>query len=447
MDSRKPPILALALVAGLAFAFVAAALVLSGAVPYIGAPLGEDQYGPAEFAFEPASFDDLPGWGADDQAAALAPFVRSCARIAAAAAETPANPREALGRRAGLSSIAGVAGDWTEACDEARALLVATGEDAQTAPRMARAFFERRFSPVRIKAFRPPVEGGRARRAKTDVLGRFTGYFEPAYAAARAADALHPAPVLARPHDLVTIELGRFRESLAGQRLAGHVEGGELVPYPDHGAINDGALGDKARALAFLDPNDLLFLQIQGSGRLRFADGSEMRVGYDGQNGREYFPVGRALIEQGAIARDAMSMQAIRAWLASAPPDAAKALRERNPSYVFFRPLTLEDPALGPFGSEGVQLTPHRSLAVDRRYHAMGTPVWVALETDDGAPLRRLFIAQDSGGAISGPVRGDIFFGAGDEAAAAAGTLNAQGAMFALIPAPLAARIVRDGEE
>ena len=156
--------------------------------------------------------------------------------------------------------------------------------------------------------------------------------------------------------------------------------------------------------------------------------------------------IAQALIDRGAVAREAMSMQAIRRWLAAAKPEDARALRETNPSYVFFRPLTVENPGLGPLGSEGVQLTPGRSLAVDRRFHPMGAPVWVEIEgredeAGDEPPLRQLFIAQDSGGAISGPVRGDIFFGAGDEAGDEAGAFNIMGDMYVLTPAPVAARL------
>ena len=453
--SSRSSILALALVASVALALIAAALVFGGAMPGLAPQPDDDDYGPAEFAFRIASFDELSGWREDHQAEALDAFLISCARMEKQPDEAPANPVEALGPRAldGLSakSVAGTVGDWRAACAAAADAMKPLYADAFARDAAARTVLEAHFRPLKIFAVRPPKPAGPARNNPplSETAGRFTGYYEPVYEASRAPTAEHAAPVLARPDDLVMVDLGRFREALAGQRIAGNVENGSLVPYPDHKAINDGALGSRGHPLAYVDPDDLLFLQIQGSGRLRFEDGSEMRVGYDGQNGHPYFAVGKALIESGEVAREEMSMQAIRNWLAAASPDKARALRETNPSYVFFRPLTVENPGLGPLGSEGVQLTPGRSLAVDRRFHPMGAPVWVEIEGPEGdedePPLRQLFIAQDSGGAISGPVRGDIFFGAGDEAGDEAGAFNVMGEMYVLTPAPVAARLAASG--
>lgn len=432
----------LALVAATALALIVAALAVSGVLPRFGAPSPEEALGPPEFALEPASFADLAGWREDRQGEALDAFLRSCARMARQRDDAPANPVEALGARVAVGSLAGTVGDWRPVCEAAADVAAPLYADARVRDAAARAFFEGWFRPLRVAALRARP-GGRA--PAVERRGRFTGYYEPVYAASRAPQPARPAPVLARPGDLVMVDLGRFREALAGQRIAGRVEGGALIPYPDHAAINAGALGRRAAPLAFLDADDLFEMQIQGSGRLRFDDGEELRVGYDGQNGHPYFAIGRALIERGAISREAMSMAAIRAWLAGADADEARALRELNQSYVFFRPLTLEDGALGPLGSEGVQLTPMRSLAVDRRFHPMGAPVWVSVETADGAPLRALFIAQDTGGAIVGPIRGDIFFGAGAAAGAMAGAQNAEGEMFVLLPAALAARLAFNG--
>lgn len=466
MSLPKPPasrssILALALVASVALALIAAAVVFGGVLPGFSPFPRDDDYGAAEFAFQPASFDDLSGWREDRQGDALDAFLVSCARMKAQPDDAPANPVEALGPRALAgtreTSLAGSVGDWRAACEAAADAMAPLYTDAFARDAAARAVFEAHFRPLKIVAVRAPKPDGRAQRRPPLIVetGRFTGYYEPVYEASRAPTPSRPAPVLARPDDLVMVDLGRFREALAGQRIAGNVENGSLVPYPDHKAINDGALGPRGRPIAYVDPDDLLFLQIQGSGRLRFEDGSEMRVGYDGQNGHPYFAVGKALIDSGEVAREEMSMQAIRSWLAAAKPDEARALRETNPSYVFFRLLTVENPGLGPLGSEGVQLTPGRSLAVDRRFHPMGAPVWVGIdgekqdeaqgEESDAPPLHRLFIAQDSGGAISGPVRGDIFFGAGDEAGDEAGAFNRQGEMYVLIPAPVAARLAASG--
>lgn len=433
LDSR---FIALALSAAVAAALIAAALTFSDIFRRAG-PSAADAYGPPQFSFRVASFAELPGWGEDDPAEALSAFQRSCARILSLAPDAPANPAEALGPAAGVSSVAGSAAEWRRVCLAASA----APEDSQAA---ARLFFEEQFRPLKIVAIRPPLPGGPAAGGPPAIeeSGLFTGYYEPVIEAAARRGPDFSAPVLARPDDLVMVDLGRFRPELAGQRIAGYVQDGALHPYPDHRAINDGALSGRARVIAWLRPDDLFFMQIQGSGRLRFEDGREIRAGYDGQNGHPYFAIGRALIERGVIPREAMSMQAIRDWLANAAPEEARTLRELNPSYVFFRELPVEDPALGPPGAEGVLLTPGRSLAVDRRYHPFGAPVWVALDGAGGAPLfRRLMIAQDTGGAIRGPIRGDVFFGVGEEAGEAAGALRAEGEMYVLVPAPVAARL------
>jgi membrane-bound lytic murein transglycosylase A len=182
----------------------------------------------------------------------------------------------------------------------------------------------------------------------------------------------------------------------------------------------------------------------QGSGRLKFAGGREIRVGYDGQNGHPYVAIGKILVDRGALDLDEVSMQSIRRWLETAQPYAAQEVREMNPSYVFFREISeLSDPELGPLGAQGAQLTEGRSIAVDRRFHALGAPVWVAIPAVEGesSALMRLFIAQDSGGAVKGPVRGDIYFGAGPEAGEIAGRFRAEGRMSVLVPTSVASRL------
>ena len=183
------------------------------------------------------------------------------------------------------------------------------------------------------------------------------------------------------------------------------------------------------------DPVDAFFLQIQGSGRVRLPDGRMLRLGYAGRNAHPYRAIGRSLIARGAIAREAMSMQAIRAWLAAAPPDEAAALLRENPAYVFFRPI-LDLPAeAGPIGTLGVPLTPGRSLAVDPAHVPLGAPVFiVARDPVDGTPLGRLVVAQDTGGAIRGQARGDLFWGWGAAAAARAGLMREAAQVFVLLP-------------
>ncbi len=431
------------------FAVAAGVAVFSRAVapaPMKRFPL--DAYGPAEFDFRSVAFDDIDGWRLDDQAAALPVFLRSCEVLADRDDGAPANAVEALGANAPTTSFAGTVSDWRAACAAARALTEVDYVDDSALRSAVRGFFEDAFTPVRIIARRAPKPDGPARRRGpiSETKGRFTAYFEPVYPAMAFRTAEFSSPVLSRPDDLVMVDLGAFREDLAGRRIAGSVRDGRLVPYADHRAINDGVLEGEAEPLAWMRPTDLFFMQIQGSGRLRFRNGEELRVGYAGQNGHPYTAVGKILIDNGAVPREKMSMQAIRDWLDAASPAEARALREANASYVFFQALeALPDPVLGPLGAGNIQLTDGRSLAVDRRFHALGAPVWVSIEAGEpGAPaggLKRLFIAQDTGGAIRGPIRGDIYAGSGPRAGEIAGSFNAMGEMIVLVPKAAAQRM------
>ncbi|MEO1150171.1 MAG: murein transglycosylase A [Pseudomonadota bacterium] len=392
---------------------------------------------PAYFDFEVLAPADVPGWTDANTLEAIDTFLRSCAAHANRSDDTPANPVAAVGplakARIGDAEFSGTLAHWRPACRAAATL------NSNVSPAVARSFFEDHFVFVRILTRPEPS-------APAHETGLLTGYFEPVYAASDQPTEAFSAPVYARPIDLVDIDLGRFREDLAGTRLAGRLSGSRLMPFESRAEINDGALLETTAVLAWLNPDDAFFLQIQGSGVLKFADGRIMRVGYAGQNGHPYTAIGKPLIERGILTRETVSLQSIRDWLANADPASARALREENASFVFFRILdTLPDPSLGPLGAQGVQLTPSVSLAVDRRYHAMGTPIWVSYDhapdgTDGaGESVRRLMIAQDTGGAIRGPVRGDVFWGRGPAAKVAAGTMRAQTSFIALIPRPAVA--------
>lgn len=342
------------------------------------------------------AFADLPGWREGNQAAALAAFLRSC--VALAKLPNDAN----LG-------VAGVAGDWRKPCAAATALNHPTDN-------AARDFFEHGFTPFAMSD-----------NDKTEAL--VTGYYEPELAGARHKSARFSVPILARPPDLVGVSLGAFRPSWRGERIAGRVDGGKLVPYWTRAEIEAGALDRFHLALFYAaDPIELFFLQIQGSGRVRLPDGSTAEIGYDGENGRPYVALGRLLVERGAMTLDQASMQSIETWLRAHPAD-AKNLMDENPSYVFFRVLTGD----APLGARGVALTPQHSAAVDPRFVPLGVPLW--LNVAQGATVtRRLAMAQDTGAAIKGPLRADLFCGAGAAAAAQAGSLRASGRMFLLLP-------------
>lgn len=419
------------LVAAILVSIGLAALAFSGVLNGRRGP--EARYESIGATYQRVEFRDLAGWRLDDVFEALPALLRSCERMTRdnSAATAPA-----------LADLAGAPEDWRALCAEAARVAALPYVDASARSSAVRAFFEFHFRPVRV------LERTRRPSGAEDLVaeGRFTAYFEPFYRASATRTEAFSAALYARPADLVSVDLGQFRPELAGERIAGRVVGGALQPYPDHSAINAGALAGRARVLAWMRPTDLFFLQVQGSGRIAIGD-EVLRVGYDGANGRPYTAIGRTLVERGAMTLETVSMQTIRAWLDKAPPDEARAVRETNQSFVFFRVLEhLPDPALGPLGAEGVQLTPGRSLAVDPRFTPLGAPVWISIPGDPEAkkdPVRRLLVAQDSGGAIKGPIRGDIFVGSGPEAGNVAGAFNELGALYVLVPARAAARLER----
>jgi membrane-bound lytic murein transglycosylase A len=355
---------------------------------------------PGPLTLTRAEFRDLPGWAAADPSPALLAFRRSCQTLKAKPDREP------------MGSYGGTLADWRTPCAAAESTL----------PAHARAFFERWFAPVAITA-------GRVKE------GRFTGYYEPEIKASRSRKGRFQTPVYGKPDDLITVDLGAFRPALAGERTAGRLNGNRLVPYAARSEI--AAHGLKAAAVLFYtdDPIELFFLHIQGSGRVTFDDGSTARVAYAAQNGQPYTAIGKTLIARG-VPKDGMSLQVIRAWLNSHPKDAT-AVMNTDASYVFFAEEPVGDRQLGAKGAQGVSLTPKASLAVDTREHALGTPFYVA----GPAPLGRLMVAQDIGGAIRGVVRGDVYFGFGSEAEAQAGTMNQPGRLYALLPKPVVQRL------
>lgn len=372
---------------------------------------------PGPLRLVPVEFSTLPGWGDTDPSQALAAFRRSCAVLMQ---KPPASTM-------GGAGYAGTAGDWRAVCG-----AIPSGRlDAKT----ARRWFETWFRPVRVSA-------GRASE------GVFTGYYEPELKASRSEHGPYRIPVYGLPRDLVSVDLGRFRENLRGERIAGRIEGRTLVPYPSRAEIDTDGLNTAPVLFYAADPVAVFFLHIQGSGRAVFGDGSVARIAYAGQNGQPYTAIGRTLIDEDALSRDNVSLQSIRAWLKAHPKEARRVM-ETDASYVFFREMPLGDPALGSAGSESVALTPGASLAVDNRLHPLGVPVFVDASAPDpdsakpDHPFARLLIAQDTGGAIRGPVRGDVFWGFGPAAEAIAGRMKSHGTMSVLLPKPLALRLGR----
>lgn len=359
---------------------------------------------PPHLVLTQARFGDLPGWTADRQGDAMVALQRSCRRILTMPDTQAVGP----------AGYARPAAAWRAPCESA--LAIDTNDHAA-----ARALLEQNFVPFAAADNDRPE-------------GLFTGYYEPELRGARAPDARYRVPLLGRPADLVTVDLALFKPEWKGQRITGRLDNGTLKPYPTRAEIEAGALRNAKSEIVWVDDAvDAFFLQVQGSGRVVFDDGSVLRVGYAAQNGHPYVAIGRELIARGALTRETVSMQSIRAWLA-ANPDQAASVMNLNPSYVFFRKLEGD----GPLGSEGVVLTPGRSLAVDRAFLAMGLPVWLDAEDplDPAKRLQRLVIAQDTGGAIRGPVRGDVFWGHGTEAAERAGRMRSAGRYWILLPRP-----------
>jgi membrane-bound lytic murein transglycosylase A len=262
----------------------------------------------------------------------------------------------------------------------------------------------------------------------------FTGYYEPYIRGSTVKTEQFRYPVYGRPKDLVTVDLSQFASEYQGKSLVGRLAGGRLVPYHDRDAIENGAIISTALPIAWVDdPIDLFFLQIQGSGKIYYNNGEAIQAHYDVSNGKPYRSIGKLLIEQGKISRDEMSMQRLRAYIKSHPEE-AKDIFSYNPSYVFFR--TEKD---GPLGCLGVKLTPGRSLAVDRQIFPMATLAFIRTEKPlvegKGAitgwtTCSRFVLNQDTGGAIRGPGRADIFWGNGEYAELAAGYMQHMGELY-----------------
>jgi len=292
----------------------------------------------------------------------------------------------------------------------------------------ARGFFESAFTPYAISA------------STGKESGLITGYYEPVLRGSATPSESFRYPVYGVPADMIVVDLASLYPDLRHRRLRGRIEGRRLVPYYSRAEIerNDGHF--EAPVLAWVsDPVALFFLQIQGSGRIAFADGVQLRIGYADQNGHPYRSLGRHLVERGELSLEAASMQGIQNW-AAANPDKLRAALDANPSYVFFRVLSDLPSQEGPVGALGVPLIARASLAVDRRFIPLGAPVYLATTWPlSDAPLEQLAVALDTGGAIRGPVRADYYWGSGEEAGAMAGRMRQQGRLWLLWPrgAPL----------
>jgi membrane-bound lytic murein transglycosylase A len=329
------------------------------------------------------SFSDLAGWSQEDHLGALDAFRQVCG-----AAKDPA---------------------LVEVCRKARAERVGNDDDA-------RRFLEANFRPEALPG-----------------QGLLTAYFAPEYEARMSRSAEFSAPMRGKPADLVTLDLAQFDPGLTGKKAAGEIEGGQVLPYPDRAAIE---ATPETRPLAWLRPEDLFFLQVQGSGVLVLPDGRRVRAAFAAHNGRPFVGIATPMRDRGLLADNNTSGDAIRAWLASHRGPEADAIMRLNPRYVFFQ--TLPDDGRQAVGAAGVPLPPGRAIAVDPGKHAMGELFWLdasAPKLAGGFPTyRRLAVALDVGGAIKGDVRADLYTGTGAAAGAEAGRVRHDLRLYRLVP-------------
>ncbi len=348
--------------------------------------------------YERVAFEALPVIAPDDWARAWPAFLNSCS---------------ALARRDA----------WREICAQTLAVDARSGA-------AVRDFFSRRFDVYRVSSRQ--LESGNELEARTS--GLVTGYYEPLLRGSRVRTGKYSVPLYKVPDDLIVVDLASVYPELSNMRLRGKLQGRRIVPYPTRSEIT-GANALTGQELFWVDDSiDAFFLQIQGSGRVQFDDGNTVRVGYADQNGRPYRSLGRWLVDQGQLTIDQASMQGIKAWAQRNPARLKEALNH-NSSFVFFRELPLGNATAGPVGALGVALTPGYSLAADARFIPLGAPLVLAtIDPDSKAPLVRPMMAQDTGGAIRGPLRFDFFWGFGAAAGERAGRQKHEGSAWVLVP-------------
>ena len=358
--------------------------------------------------YAPLAWPDIAGWNDDDHLPAYQAFRASCKPIAAQTGA--ASDSKALGT------------SLRDPCRIAKSLdLTDSGA--------AKAFFEQNFLPLRISRL-------------GEAEGFVTGYYEPVIDGSRTQNEVYNVPVYRRPSNLFVRGTNQNSVGLPNKgQVFRKIGRRKLVPYYDRAEIEDGAIEGRGLEICWLrNQTDLLFSQIQGSARVNLDDGSTIRINYDAHNGYPYTPVGRILIDRGIIPMDQMSMQKIREWMEQ-NPEGADELRRQNRSYIFFREVQLSDKDEA-VGAQGVPLTPGRSIAVDKSLHVYGTPFFIEgqlpIESEvSKTPFHRLMIAQDTGSAIVGPARADLYFGAGVDAGKIAGRLKNTMRFVMLVPKSL----------
>lgn len=340
---------------------------------------------PPDVTLTPVGFDGLTGFAADDFVDAFPALKSSCGVLSAK------NP-----------SL------WKDFC----AKMVGIGADGKK----LRAFIMKNMRPYAVNKGKK---------------GLFTGYYEPEIDGSLIKKTGYDVPVYALPDDIVKIDLGKFNPKYRGEVLFGKKDGAEIKPYSTRREIETGAVKIPAKAIAWVkEPADLFVLQIQGSGVLRLPDGKRIGIGYAGNNGRAFTGIGAVMAKRGLLKKGVSTMAEIKQWLIDNPTK-AQSLMHENRRYIFFK--LLKTP--GAVGAAGVRLTAGRSLAVDPAFMPLGSFLWLETTAPDGSALNRLMTAQDTGSAIKGAIRGDFFWGRGDQALKQAGRMKSEGTYFVLLPA------------
>ena len=371
-------------------AALAASILLYGCVTPSKAPQKPQ---PSMTAYELGHWSDLPGWELDSVTQAWPAFLESCRSLRS-------NP------------------GWAVPCAAAQTVPASSEVDI-------RAYFGANFIPYKVI---------RRTGAAREDTGLVTGYYEPFLHGSRIPSARYTAPLYAPPPDLLTVDLSSVYPELKGKRVRARLDGNKVIPYYTRAELpTDPSL--KGHELVWIDSAfDAMMLEVQGSGRVQLTDGTVIRLLYADQNGQPYHSIGRYLVSIGALTVPEATIPGIRAWLL-AHPERLQEVLDANPSVVFFSEAPLGDPDLGPKGAEGIPLTSGRSIAVDPAHIPLGTPVFLATTLpDSGAPLQRLVIAQDTGGAITGAPRADYFCGSGPQATELAGKMRQQGSLWMLWP-------------
>jgi membrane-bound lytic murein transglycosylase A len=391
---------------------------------------------------EPLSWGDLDGWTGDDHAKAFAAFYASCRPIARASllrAESvrvqPVSVRLTQPRLRGDASKRPAHPPSLSSAPDSRPIRAALEQVCARAVKAgplgqeeARQFFEANFVPVRI-------------RKLGDSAGFLTGYYEPIVEGSRFPTREFTVPLYRRPNDLMAPGVANGAPFPNTGRAFRQTPTGELAPYYDRGEIEDGALDGQHLEICWLrSAADAMAIQIEGSARVRLEDGTLLRISYDAHNGYPFVSLGRVLTERHYLTREEISTPRIREWMHD-NPDAAKIVRRQNRQVVFFRVVGLNDDREA-LGAQGIPLTAGRSIAVDKALHPYGTPFFIEADLplkspSSQSPFRRLMIAQDTGSAITGPARADLFFGAGDEAGQIAGRIQQSGRVAMFVPREL----------